>query len=50
MCKDSLLQNTGLFSTFYIGKSNVLLSFFNVNEQIKKRKEKMQKTKNRKQI
>jgi hypothetical protein len=36
MCKASLLQNIGVFSTFHIEKPTVLLSFLNAKEQRKK--------------
>jgi hypothetical protein len=38
MCKASLLQNIGVFSTLHIEKPTVLLSFSNAKEQRKKRK------------
>jgi hypothetical protein len=38
MFKASVLQNIGLFSTFYVEKPTALLSFSNENEQRKKRK------------
>jgi hypothetical protein len=38
MCKPSLLQNVGVFSTVHIEKPTVLLSFSNVKEGRKKRK------------